>query len=176
MPEWPVYVDGWQLECCGAPFAVGEEVEWTLMLSSDRSVSSDLVVELSGTVDQAVCDEERSGCIIRSGGLRAWVEDAEAGQHFRARGLLCEDHHGAMPEGVPSTLGTVQRIQMVTRPYIRASERMWIPKPGAVEFRDLSASPAGFTDEETLPELRRIQVGLLVSVDVHDLTTADDGS
>jgi hypothetical protein len=25
-----VWVDGWQMQCCGTPFAVGSQVAWTL--------------------------------------------------------------------------------------------------------------------------------------------------
>src|ERR1700761_1410621 len=28
--ELTVWVDGWQLQCCGEPFAVGSRVSWTL--------------------------------------------------------------------------------------------------------------------------------------------------
>jgi hypothetical protein len=30
-----VRVDGWQMECCGEPFAVGSAVWWTLAVASD---------------------------------------------------------------------------------------------------------------------------------------------
>jgi hypothetical protein len=170
MPNWPVYVEGWQLECCGAPFAVGDEVEWTLMLTPDPSLPAELLVDFSGNVEQTASDEKRSGCIVRSGELRAWVEGTGVTDHdFHMRGLLVEEHHGATPDGVPFTRGAVRRIQMVTRPYIPAGERGWIPKPAEAELRDLPQSPPGFTDEETLPELRRIQTGLLVSLDVNDI-------
>lgn len=172
MPEWPVYVDGWQLQCCGSPFAVGDNVEWTLMLSSDRTLPSKLVVEFSGTVEHAASDEDLSGYVVGSGELHAWVEGAQAEREFEARGALREDHHGGIPGGVPPTRGTVRRIQMVTRPYVRADERMWIPKSGEVELRDLSQSPGEFRDAETLPELREIQTGLLVSLDVDDSATS----
>jgi hypothetical protein len=31
-----VWVDGWQIQCCGAPFAVGSRVTWELSPSVDR--------------------------------------------------------------------------------------------------------------------------------------------
>jgi hypothetical protein len=79
MPEWPVYVAGWQLECCGTPFAVGDEVEWTLMLSTHSSLPADVLTRVTGEVEPVVSDEERSGYIVRSGGLHAWVDDAIGG-------------------------------------------------------------------------------------------------
>lgn len=32
-PRLKVWVDDWQLQCCGIPFAIGEEVTWTLHTS-----------------------------------------------------------------------------------------------------------------------------------------------
>ena len=31
-----VWVDDWQLQCCGTPFAIGDEVTWTLSSTPDR--------------------------------------------------------------------------------------------------------------------------------------------
>jgi hypothetical protein len=55
---------------------------------------------------------------------------------------------------------------MVTQPYVSAAERTWIPRHGEAELRELAQSPPGFGDEQTLPELRRIETGLLVLLDV----------
>ncbi|MET8243326.1 DUF6578 domain-containing protein [Streptomyces sp. NPDC005202] len=30
MGLWRVFYEGWQMECCGRPFSVGEEVGWPL--------------------------------------------------------------------------------------------------------------------------------------------------
>jgi hypothetical protein len=32
MDVWPVFLQDWQIECCGSPFSVGDEVAWTLGL------------------------------------------------------------------------------------------------------------------------------------------------
>ena len=36
-----VWVDGWQLQCCGEPFAVGEDVRWTLVERPFEQVLTD---------------------------------------------------------------------------------------------------------------------------------------
>ena len=35
-----IWVDAWQMQCCGRPFSVGEEVEWTLYKETDREYIS----------------------------------------------------------------------------------------------------------------------------------------
>jgi len=167
MPEWPVYVDGWQLECCGDPFAVGDEVEWTLTLVPGHPMRQELLVDFSGEVEAPASDYERSGYVVRSGGVRVFVEDATAvDRRFETRGLISEEHHGGIPDAVPPTRGRVRRIQLVTTLYVRAADRTWTPKPGEDELHDLTHSPAQFTELDTTPELRTSQTGLLVLLEV----------
>jgi hypothetical protein len=46
-----VWVDGWQMQCCGDPFAVGSRVEWTLYEMADEDwLDSVLGEELAGEV------------------------------------------------------------------------------------------------------------------------------
>jgi len=30
MAPWPIFVQDWQIDCCGERFALGSEVSWTL--------------------------------------------------------------------------------------------------------------------------------------------------
>lgn len=53
-----VWVDGWQLECCGEPFAVGQEVSWVLRDLDREWLASFLGGGLAGSVDKA---EEHHG-------------------------------------------------------------------------------------------------------------------
>ena len=32
MGLWHVFYEDWQMECCGTPFSVGDEVSWALLL------------------------------------------------------------------------------------------------------------------------------------------------
>ena len=53
-----VWVDNWQMQCCGEPFSVGQQVSWTLgdvdqdwlmaMLGADAQVSVDAAEEHHG--------------------------------------------------------------------------------------------------------------------------------
>jgi len=53
-----VWVDGWQMQCCGQPFSVGQQVAWTVgdadrdwlvpMLGADTHVSIDAAEEHHG--------------------------------------------------------------------------------------------------------------------------------
>lgn len=49
-----VWVDDWQMQCCGTPFAIGGEVAWTLHEDVDRQwLDSILGPDLAGTVTHA---------------------------------------------------------------------------------------------------------------------------
>ncbi len=46
-----VWMDAWQLQCCGQPFNVGSTIDWTLAAPSDREfLASVLGDDLAGTV------------------------------------------------------------------------------------------------------------------------------
>jgi hypothetical protein len=169
MAAWPVYVDGWQLECCGQAFAVGDQVEWTLMFSTDERLPRALVVDFAAEVEGAANDGDHFGYIVRAGGVSAWVDEANVMDgRVTGRGLLCEEHHGGVPESVPPTGGRVERIQMVTRPFARTGATAWTPTTEEVALRDVLRSPGAFNDEETLPDRRQIQTGVLVLLVVED--------
>lgn len=38
MGLWHVFYEDWQMECCGTPFSVGDEVGWPLLLSNSGLV------------------------------------------------------------------------------------------------------------------------------------------
>lgn len=49
-----VWVEGWEMECCGTPFAVGDDVEWTARPTVDRRwLEDELGKDLAATVDHA---------------------------------------------------------------------------------------------------------------------------
>jgi hypothetical protein len=35
-PVLTIWMDGWQMQCCGNPFRIGSRVEWTLVADPDR--------------------------------------------------------------------------------------------------------------------------------------------
>jgi hypothetical protein len=49
-----VWVDAWQLQCCGEPFSVGGEVTWTLSDEPNRQWLADVVgAPIAGSVTHA---------------------------------------------------------------------------------------------------------------------------
>ncbi|MFI1995628.1 DUF6578 domain-containing protein [Actinoplanes sp. NPDC020271] len=60
--ELRIWVDDWQMQCCGEPFAVGDEVSWTLrapdtewlepVLGKDLAAGIDLAEEHHGGVEE----------------------------------------------------------------------------------------------------------------------------
>ncbi|MGH4027885.1 DUF6578 domain-containing protein [Actinomycetota bacterium Odt1-20B] len=70
MALWHVRYDDWQMECCGTPFSVGDEVAWPLLLAErgqlsdpvgwegELSVVEGLVEKVEDFDDEADLDEE----------------------------------------------------------------------------------------------------------------------
>ncbi|MFI2259397.1 DUF6578 domain-containing protein [Streptomyces tubercidicus] len=48
-----VWLDDWQMQCCGDPFSIGSEVSWTLIDPKDEWLTDVLGAELADTVDAA---------------------------------------------------------------------------------------------------------------------------
>jgi len=56
--EMTVWVEGWQMQCCGEPFHVGSQVSWTLLPSNASWLRPLLPAGTDVTIDAA---EERHG-------------------------------------------------------------------------------------------------------------------
>ncbi|MDG4772993.1 DUF6578 domain-containing protein [Solwaraspora sp. WMMD792] len=61
--EKTVWLDSWQMQCCGEPFALGDEVAWTLHDPNVEWLSEVLGADLAGRVDAA---EEHHGGVAAS--------------------------------------------------------------------------------------------------------------
>lgn len=148
VPIWRIYVEGWQLECCGDPFAVGERVAWCLTLEpddDDLGLRSAQVTLAGGEVVHVTSSGRGHEEVeVRVGDLTAaWAGPRpEPGQP--RRGVLVENHHGGRPIARTATEGFVQRIRLVRRRYERCGERSYRPAQTPVELRDLDRSPSGF--------------------------------
>ncbi len=53
-----VWVDDWQMQCCGAPFSVGDEVSWTLREPDTAWLEAVLDKDVAGGIGGA---EEHHG-------------------------------------------------------------------------------------------------------------------
>ncbi|MBL1081064.1 hypothetical protein JK359_03595 [Streptomyces actinomycinicus] len=159
MPRMTVLYEDWQMECCGTPFAVGDEVGWRLV-----------------TVDEEAPQGEFHGAT-------AWVENHGGSDHetrgrVHAIDLLLQEylaHHDPLavePEPGPAP-GTL---------VLRATGRALEAVPGATAREPLDACPKwfdAFEDEEQpprqVPYRVRRAVGVLVTLDVPDGTPPQPG-
>ncbi len=117
--------DGWQMECCGEPFSVGDEVRWQLSLHRPEDLTS-----------PATWQDSFSELAPVAGGAPV-------------AGLLCVETHGPGPHDVPATVGTVRSIQVVVEGYAEthAGSRAYEPVAGERWLRPVVTCPKGFRDE-----------------------------
>ncbi|MGR8010827.1 DUF6578 domain-containing protein [Streptomyces hypolithicus] len=166
MALWSIKYDGWQMECCGKPFSVGDEVRWRLALrltedGADPASWKDCFSEL-----------EQSGAGLVSGpGITALWAGSGTGAGARAVGLLAVETHGPGPSDVPETVGTVRSIQVVTEGYAatRTGSRTYEVVAGERWLRPVDTCPKWFGDE-TRPDrggrgYRRDETGVLVELE-----------
>ena len=190
MGFWQVFYESWQMECCGTPFSVGDEVAWPLLLPCEGDALgggwSDELSTIVGQVER-VRDEEGVIRVLRADdGLTAALngdpEDesaADDGASIRRVGLLTvERHSGEWPE----TTGHVRAIRLVTQGYAETApgSLSWTPVPGEGSFRAVDSCPKWFgadvvEDGGTASgaTLRRIETGVLVELDVQCATPTE---
>jgi hypothetical protein len=175
MGIWPVIVDQWQQDCCGEPFAVGDDVEWPLMvLDHERAaVPDDLHADLRATVETV--ETRYGGLALRlvtpDGVSAAWSGEATDGETVQLRAVLVQERHGGVPDEIPVTHGTVRRIRVMTSVYERRGRVAWVPTGERPELHDLSEIPSDvFSPDPPGPAdpvgTWRAQTGILVDLDV----------
>ncbi|MGW2825533.1 DUF6578 domain-containing protein [Streptomyces sp. NPDC001443] len=84
MGLWHVFYPGWQMECCGTPFAVGDEVSWQLLLERADDLADGggpgLLTEVTGPVEELRdTDAEETGRDDGDPDDRADDDDADDG-------------------------------------------------------------------------------------------------
>ena len=168
---WPVMVEDWQFECCGRPFAVGDEVAWRLMLwePDDARVPDELLVRLDAQAEPFTHPEADEGTIVLRAGLltASWWPAQPAHGRVSLRGLLVEDHHGFAPLDLPATAGTVRRIQVVMQGYEEVGDRTWRQVANRVSLSDVPATPARLSrDSQWSGSIRWSVRGMLVGLAV----------
>ncbi|MFC9281481.1 DUF6578 domain-containing protein [Streptomyces collinus] len=157
-----VFYEDWQMECCGSPFGVGEEVAWKLVAYDRKDV--------------------RRG---DGYGAAAWVEnhggpDRETVGHVRAIDLVHQEflaHHD--PRAAEAAeLADVPPGTLV----FRSTGRGLKPVPGPPTLEPVRDCPRWFNAfEEEEPPPRRVPfrvrraVGVLVALDVPDATPSEPG-
>jgi Family of unknown function (DUF6578) len=166
---WPVFVEHWQHECCGAPFAIGQTVEWTLVVDDPAGglIPEDLLVDFGAAVAGEFAEDgtEPALHVVTDDGLNAaWHGARPESGRLLVRGSLREEHHGGVPEGLPATRGTVQRIRLVSQSYEERSERNWYPTGEITALRDLVEVPDMFRKD--LERTGISETGVLVDLEV----------
>ncbi|GAA3805531.1 DUF6578 domain-containing protein [Streptomyces phyllanthi] len=180
MGLWRVFYADWQMECCGTPFSVGDEVSWPLLLTdSDDVLGGGWYHELSELSSEV--ERVSDGGVIRllradDGLVAALHEDPvdESGpgpdQWIRSVGVLTVERHGAR---WPETSGRVRAVHLVRQGYAETARgsRDWEPVPGERSLEAVEGCPKWFADKEDGRTAmgaahRLVTAGVLVDLDV----------
>ncbi|MFJ5528649.1 DUF6578 domain-containing protein [Streptomyces sp. NPDC093261] len=144
---WQVFYADWQMECCGTPFAVGEEVSWPLLLMDADDVLgggwSDPLSTLAGPAEGAVDATGAPRLARAADGLVAAVSGVTAKADGRRRGLLCVERHS---DRWAETTGHVRAIRLVHQTWAPVSpgSRTRVPVPGERSLETVYRCPKWF--------------------------------
>ncbi|MDH6216565.1 DUF6578 domain-containing protein [Streptomyces pseudovenezuelae] len=176
MGFWEVFYASWQMECCGTPFSVGEEVSWPLMFSSSGELLDggwhEELAKLVGPVERLPGRSlrflrEESGLTVALGGDLGAEAVSEDGS-IRLVGMLLVERHGS---DWPQAGGKVGAVRVVTQEYEEKvpGSRSWTPvrEPGARRLRSVDTCPKWF-ERGTVDERgrRAMEEGVLVTLEV----------
>ncbi|MFJ5994205.1 DUF6578 domain-containing protein [Streptomyces sp. NPDC092370] len=159
MGLWHVYYEDWQMECCGTPFSVGDEVSWPLLLLAPDTVLGggwrDQLTKIAGPVEHVGgvrMVREETGLPVALGADPDAEEDRrpEPGGGTRAVGLLCVERHGA---NWPEARGRVRAVQVLTQTWAETApgSRSYEPVRGERGLRTVDRCPKRFAETETEP-------------------------
>jgi hypothetical protein len=127
MGLWHVVYEDWQMECCGTPFSVGDEVSWPLLLLDADTVFGggwhDQLTKVAGPVEDVGgvrIMREETGLTVALGGDPDADEDRrpKPGDWARSVGLLSVERHGAR---WPQVSGRVRAVQVLIQAYAESA-------------------------------------------------------
>ncbi|MGA5897873.1 DUF6578 domain-containing protein [Streptomyces venetus] len=156
MGLWHVFYADWQMECCGTPFSVGDEVSWPLLLLDADDMFGggwhDQLTKVAGPVEDVggvrVVREE-TGLTVALGADPDDDEDRRPlpGDWTRSVGMLSVERHGAR---WPQVAGRVRAVQLLTQAYAESApgSRTWEPVAGRRRLRTVERCPKWFTDAD----------------------------
>lgn len=169
----PVSISEWQFACCGEPFAVGDEVAWTLLLVTAPVVPRPEEMFIEAAVAPSAITLEASprtavgSVVCVAGSAVAWLPEGlpDAGPVWM-RGALFEEHHADVPADMPTTRGIVRRIRVVCEEYGSNGRLV----AGTARFRDVTSSPETF-DLGPVPRgpVHREETGMLVDLEPREV-------
>jgi hypothetical protein len=177
----PVFVESWQIECCGDPPGVGDRVEWGLTFAAARpgvepgpvdGVRFDGVATLH-PVGAGLDLSADHPVQLDAGPLHAyWLAPRPVTGPVQLAGWLQEDHHGALPYPFPRTAGTVGRVRVRTQEYVAdpSDPQMFSPGGAPPAYRDVDRSPKHFVFLHGGGRHRHSEDGVLVDLLVRPTT------
>ncbi|MGJ5751064.1 hypothetical protein FB563_4623 [Streptomyces puniciscabiei] len=161
MPRKRVFYEDWQMECCGTPFAVGDEVAWRLVAHDAEGV--------------------REG---HGYGAEAWVEnhggpDQETAGRVRAIDLVHQEYLAYTDQRALERLDRAREPSKTRGPVILPSPYSMEPVPGAHTLEAVDTCPKWFEHQEPGRDpgphrIRRAQ-GVLVTLELPDGTPPEPG-
>lgn len=187
MGLWHVFSEDWQTECCGEPFAVGDEVSRPLLLAGPGDVLGggwhDRLTKITGLVEDVPDGEGAVRVVREENGLTVALHDGSAGgeepgerdgvragDRIRLVGLLSVERHGGE---WPEARGRVRAVQLLTRGFVATApgSRTFEPVPGERSLRSVEGCPEWFADRDTGPgpdgrARRRVESAVVVTLDV----------
>ncbi|MCT9144771.1 DUF6578 domain-containing protein [Streptomyces violarus] len=174
MGLWHVFYADWQMECCGTPFSVGDEVSWPLLLLDADDMYGggwhDQLTKVAGPVEYVggvrVVREETGLTVALGGGPDAEDEPGpEPRGRTRSVGLLSVERHGAT---WPQVAGRVRAVQVLSQGYAESApgSRSWEPVPGERSLRPVEQCPKWFADDAAEQGRRRMESAVVVTLEV----------
>ncbi|MFI6803976.1 DUF6578 domain-containing protein [Streptomyces luteogriseus] len=156
MGLWHVFYEDWQMECCGTPFSVGDEVSWPLLLLDPDTVLGggwrDQLSEIAGPVEDVggvrVVREETGLPVALGADPDAEVDRRpKPGSRTRLAGLLSVERHGAKWHEAG---GRVRAVQVLTQTWAETGpgSRSYEPVAGKRGLRAVERCPRWFTETE----------------------------
>ncbi|UUA09072.1 MULTISPECIES: DUF6578 domain-containing protein [Streptomyces] len=174
MGLWHVFYADWQMECCGTPFSVGDEVSWPLLLLDPADVYGggwhDQLTKVAGPVEHVggvrVVREE-SGLTVALGG--------QPRRATRSVGLLSVERHGA---SWPQVTGRVRAVRVLSQGYAETppGSRSWQPVPGERSLRAVERCPKWFADGDAEQGRRWRESGVMVALESPSVGVAPPGT
>ncbi|WP_031111072.1 DUF6578 domain-containing protein [Streptomyces sp. NRRL S-146] len=156
MGLWHVFYEDWQMECCGTPFSVGDEVSWPLLLLDADTVLGggwhDQLTEVAGPVEDVGgvrMVREETGLPVALAADPDAEEDRrpQPGSRARSVGMLSVARHGAR---WPEAGGRVRAVQVLTQTWAETApgSRSYGPVAGKRGLRAVERCPRWFTETE----------------------------
>ena len=179
MMRVPVFVSGWQIECCWEQPAVGQMRDWYLwfrhdaeMQSWDPATSLGHLTVTAEAVPYSTHDSPVQGphaVVLHLGGLAMHWDPP---QHVPrgpvpVSGWVLHEGHGGVPDALPCTRAEILEVHVENREYVQETpgSSAWTYSDSPPRYRRVDLSPKWFANTD-LPNGRRdLETGVVVVID-----------